>query len=137
MNVLPSRSTLLTALVCLGLAFSPILAAQSAPAAKPAAAAADYSNQPYLYESIISKVVFQDDGTSTRDTVARARVQTQAGVQQFGILNIPYASGTSTLEIVALHVLKPDKRVVETPAENQIEMPLDITRQAPDRKSVV
>ena len=131
MNVLPSRSTLLTALVCLGLAFSPILAAQSAPAAKPAAAAADYSNQPYLYESIISKVVFQDDGTSTRDTVARARVQTQAGVQQFGILNIPYASGTSTLEIVALHVLKPDKRVVETPAENQIEMPLDITRQAP------
>jgi hypothetical protein len=44
-------------------------------------------------------------------------VQSQAGVQQSGVLNFPYASGTSTMDIAYVRVIKPDNRVVETPAE--------------------
>jgi tetratricopeptide (TPR) repeat protein len=124
----PSHWILLAASVCLGFWFAPALSAQSA---SKAPGPPDYSKQSYVYENIVSKVSFQNDGTGSRDTIARARIQTQAGAQKFGILNVPYPSGTATLEIVSVHVIKPDKRVVETPAENQLEMPLDITRQAP------
>ncbi|MGD0306370.1 MAG: DUF3857 domain-containing protein [Candidatus Acidiferrales bacterium] len=128
MRISPSRSILLALFVCLSVSVAGSLLAQSAPKES---APPDFSKQPYVYESIVSKATFQDDGLNSRDTVARLRIQTQAAVQQFGILNVSYASGTSTLDIVSVRVIKPDKRVVETPAENQLEMPLDITRQAP------
>jgi transglutaminase-like putative cysteine protease len=59
------------------------------------------------------------------------RIQSQAGLQQSGVLKFPYASATSTMEIVYVRVIKPDGRVVETPAENVLEMPSEVTRQAP------
>lgn len=128
MRISPSRSILLALFVCLSVSVADSLLAQSA---SRESAPPDFSKLPYVYESIVSKATFQDDGLNSRDTVARLRIQTQAAVQQFGILNVSYASGTSTLDIVSVRVIKPDKRVVETPAENQLEMPQDITRQAP------
>jgi tetratricopeptide (TPR) repeat protein len=92
---------------------------------------ADYSTEPFVIEQLLSKVAFQNDGTSSSEVTVRARVQSQAGVQQFGVLNLPYASATSTLEVVYVRVIKPDKSIVKTPAENGLDMPADITRQAP------
>jgi tetratricopeptide (TPR) repeat protein len=91
----------------------------------------DYSKEAVVIEQAVSTLVFDNDGTSSAETVARVRVQSQAGIQQFGMLNFPYASATSTLDIVYVRVVKADGRTVETPAENIIDMPSDITRQAP------
>ncbi len=91
----------------------------------------DYSNEPYILERVNSKIVFENDGTSAAETTARMRVQSQAGVQQSGLLKFAYASATSTVDIVYVRVIKPDGRVVETPAENVLDMPSDVTRQAP------
>jgi hypothetical protein len=95
------------------------------------AKAGDYSKEPWILERVVTKVVFENDGTYTAETTSRARVQSQAGVQQFGVLNFPYASAISAIDIVYVRVIKPDSRVVETPAENILDMPAEITRQAP------
>ncbi|HEY6905509.1 MAG TPA: DUF3857 domain-containing protein [Candidatus Acidoferrales bacterium] len=98
-----------------------------APTEKPA----DYSNEAYVIESRSTQVTFENDGTSSTVVKGRVRIQSQAGVQGFGVLNFPYASGNSTMEIVHVRVVKPDGRVVETPLDNVLDMPADITRQAP------
>src|SRR5579862_6488510 len=92
---------------------------------------ADYPNEPYIVERISSKVVFENDGTSVAETTARMRVQSQAGVQETGLLHFSYASAILTLDITYVRVIKPDGRVVATPEENVLDMPSDITRQAP------
>ena len=61
----------------------------------------------------------------------RLKIQSQAGLQQFGLLSFPYASANTDLEIVYVRVLKPDQRIVATPPENIQEMPAEITRLAP------
>jgi tetratricopeptide (TPR) repeat protein len=92
---------------------------------------ADYSKEPYVFEQLIYKTVLQGDGTYSLDVTARVRVQSQAGVQQLGILNFPYASAMETEDVVYVRVLKPDQRVIVTPAENVLDMPTEITQQAP------
>lgn len=91
----------------------------------------DYSSQAVVVESLHTSAVFREDGTSTITVDARMRVQSQAGVQQFGMLHFPYASATTTLHIDSVRVIKPYKSVIATPAENALDMPADITRQAP------
>jgi hypothetical protein len=91
----------------------------------------DHSSEPYVLERVVSKVVFAKDGTSAAETTARMRIQSQAGLQQSGVLKFPYASAISTMEIIYVRVIKPDGRVVETPAENVLDMPSEVTRQAP------
>jgi tetratricopeptide (TPR) repeat protein len=109
-------------------AFAP-MAAQQPPAAS--APKPDYSQEPYILESAFNHIVLEKDGTSTQESSARVRIQSAAGLRAFGLLRFPYESATSTLEIESVRVLKPDGRVVETPRENAIEMPADITRVAP------
>ena len=93
--------------------------------------AADYSKEPFVFELISTKIVFENDGTNSGQTTGRMRIQSQAGVQRAGVLNFPYASATSTIDIAYVRVIKPDKRIVETPAENVLDMPTEVTRQAP------
>jgi tetratricopeptide (TPR) repeat protein/transglutaminase-like putative cysteine protease len=103
--------------------------AQTSPS--PPASQPDYSKEPYVVEQVFTKLIFQNDGKYTQEVTARVRVQSQAGVQANGILHFPFASATSTLEVVYVRVTKQDKSVVETPVENILEMPADITREAP------
>ncbi len=95
------------------------------------AKSADYSKEPVVLERLFTNVVFENDGTHVVESTARGRIQSQAGVQAFGMLRFPYASATSTMEIVYVRVTKPDGRAVETPMENILDMPSDITREAP------
>ncbi len=95
------------------------------------AQASDYSREPYIIQTISTKAVFENDGTYFWEITARVHIQSQAGVQQFGLLHFPYPSATSTMEVVYVHVIKPDNRVIETPPENAVDMPAEITQQAP------
>jgi len=91
----------------------------------------DYSKEPFVVERVATKAVFEKDGTYTAETNSRTRIQSQAGAQESGVLHFSYASATSTMDISYVRVIKPDGRVVETPPENVLDMPSEITRQAP------
>jgi tetratricopeptide (TPR) repeat protein len=98
---------------------------------KPADPKPDYSKEAFVDEEDITKIVFENDGTGTREITFRLRVQSDAGVQRYSVLSLPYQEATETIEIVYVRVRKPDGTVIVTPAENILDMPSDITRQAP------
>lgn len=98
---------------------------------KPADLKPDYSKEAFVDEEDTTKIVFENDGTGTREITFRLRVQSDAGVQRYSVLSLPYQEATETVEIVYVRVRKPDGTVIVTPAENILDMPSDITRQAP------
>jgi tetratricopeptide (TPR) repeat protein len=116
------------------LGFGVLCSAQTS--AKPADAKApekkpDYSKEAFVYEEATTKIVFENDGTGTREGGSKVRIQSEAGVQRFGILTFPYQSAIENLEIEYVRVRKPDGSVVSTPADTAQDMPTEITRQAP------
>jgi len=112
-------------LVLLGLVSSP------AALAVPEESKADHSQEAFVIEQFYRKQKFENDGTGSREDTQRVRIQSEAGVQRYGLLSFSYASGTGTFEIVYVRVRKPDGSVVETPPENFQDMAADITRSAP------
>ncbi|MGH7745482.1 MAG: DUF3857 domain-containing protein, partial [Candidatus Dormibacteria bacterium] len=89
------------------------------------------SKEAFVIENSISHITFENDGTSTEEGSLRVHILSQAGLQQWGMLNFPYASAESTADIVYVRVDKPDGQVIQTPAENILVMPADVTRTAP------
>jgi len=96
-----------------------------------AAATIDYSKEPFVEEQDLNKVDFLDDGTYTRETSGRIRIQSDAGVQRFGTLTFSYQSATEDINVDYVRVLKTDGRVIPTPNDSIQDMPAEITRQAP------
>src|ERR1700686_5889173 len=86
-----------------------------AQAPPPAEAKSDYSREAFVSEEDITHVTFENDGTSTRESTARIRIQSGAGVQRFGVLTLPYENSTETLDIDFVRVRKPDGTTVLTP----------------------
>jgi tetratricopeptide (TPR) repeat protein len=103
-----------------------VWAQQSTPSDKP-----DYSKEAYVYQQITTKWVYENDGTSSRDTTVRLRVQSDAGVQKWGLLRFPYESSTETLEIPYVRVHKTDGTVVSTTPDTFQDMAADVARAAP------
>jgi len=91
----------------------------------------DYSHEAFVSEQDITRVTFENDGTSIRESSARIRIQSGAGVQRFGVLTFPYENSTQTLDIDYVRVRKPDGTTVPTPSDSVQDMPSEITRQAP------
>ena len=114
--------------LCLGL-FASLACralAQSAPASHPSDA-----QESFVYDRIDNHVRFEDDGTGLRDTVALIRIQSQAGLQEFGQLIFGYSSATENLEVQYVRVRKPDGQVVETPLSTAQDFAPEILREAP------
>jgi len=91
----------------------------------------DYSKEASIIEDFRTTVSFEDDGTGTRENIARVRVQSEAGVQQYGLLIFGYDAANEQLAVDYVRVLKPDGSVITTPPEDERDMPSEITRQAP------
>jgi tetratricopeptide (TPR) repeat protein/transglutaminase-like putative cysteine protease len=100
------------------------------PAAGPAKAT-DYSTEPYVIEKIATAVAFQNDGTNTMDVAVRTRIQSDAGIKQFGIVSLPYASASTSVQLAYARVTTPDGKTIATPAENVLDLPAQITQQVP------
>jgi hypothetical protein len=58
------------------------------------------------------------------------RVQSDAGVQRFGLLTLSYESGTGMFALDYVRVHKADGTVVETGGDGVQDMAAEITRQA-------
>ena len=91
----------------------------------------DYSQEASVFERTVTRISFENDGSSVREAEARVRVQSEAGVQSLGILTFPYQSATESLEIDYVRSIKPDGSVVLTAPDSAQDMPTEITRQAP------
>lgn len=96
------------------------------PAAKP-----DYSQPASVIEQMSTRVFFDKDGSRTREQVTRVKVNTDAGVKQWGLLDLPYQSAVETVEVVYVRVHKPDNSTVVTPEDNVQDLDAEITRSAP------
>jgi hypothetical protein len=123
-----SKSAGLNALVLI-LFGSPLLT--FAQVANQAPTKPDYSKEAIVMEQSSDKFIFQNDGTLARELSQRVRVQSDAGVQQFGLLKFSYQSSSESLVVDYVRVRMPDGSVVLTPAENFQDMPADVTRAAP------
>jgi tetratricopeptide (TPR) repeat protein len=77
----------------------------------------DYSKEPYIIEQIRERMRFEDDGTGRKDRVVRIRVQSEAGVQQWGQLRFGYNAASERFEIASVRVIKQDGSVVTAGAE--------------------
>src|SRR5450755_2892796 len=91
----------------------------------------DYSKEAFVIEQHSSKIRFENDATSVREDTVRVRIQSDAGVQRFGLLTFPYQNSSETFDIVYMRVQKPDGTVVLTPPESVQDMASQITREAP------
>ncbi len=97
----------------------------------PKAASPDYSGESFVIEDLSTDVTFSEDGTGQEELAARVRIQSQAGVQQFGVLNFPYKSESERLDIVYVRVTKASGAVTDTPAANAQDIPAEVSRVAP------
>jgi tetratricopeptide (TPR) repeat protein/transglutaminase-like putative cysteine protease len=102
--------------------------AQSPPVSKPKMANAD---EAAIFERILNRIRFENDGRQVSQTEAVIRIQSQAGVEEFGQLVFGYSSATEKLEIEYVRVRKPDGRVVVTPDSTAQDFAPDVLREAP------
>lgn len=110
--------------VCFLACFAGPLPAQQKPAQ-------DYSREAYVIEKVATTVEFSADGTQTREITAAVRVQSDAAVRSFGLLEGLYKAETERLDIAYVRVRKPGGRTIETPQDSIQDIPPEITRSAP------
>ena len=91
----------------------------------------DYSKEAAVVDVIAVKTRFENDGTSVQELNLKARIQSDAGVQRYGLLTFSYESATQAVEIDYVRVHKPDGTIVVTPADNVQDLDAGITREAP------
>lgn len=101
-------------------------------AAQKPAASPDYSKQAAVVETYHIAATFQNDGTGSRDLTVRARINSDAGVQQYSVLVFPYASAVEKVHVDYVRVTHPGGTVVETPESSIQDESSAITRQAPE-----
>ena len=91
----------------------------------------DYSQESFVIEQMHSRYRFDADGTGRKETVARIRVQSEAGVQQWGQLQEGYNSANERVEIPYVRVLKADGSVVKAGEDAVQDLSAPIEREAP------
>ena len=138
------RSLLLSLLMACTLA-APIVAPaqsgkkaiQSAASTKPTDASNpeqpkhDYSQEAFVVEKLHSTYRFENDGTGRKETIARIRVQSEAGVQQWGQIQLGYNSANERVEIAYVRVIKADGSVVKAGDDAVQDLSAPVERQAP------
>ncbi len=89
------------------------------------------SEEAAIFERILNRVRFENDGTEVSETEAVVRIQSQAGVEEFGQMVFGYSSATEKLEVQYVRVRKPDGQVVVTPESTAQDFAPDVLKEAP------
>jgi tetratricopeptide (TPR) repeat protein len=92
---------------------------------------ADYSQEALVIELMKLTYRFEKDGTGVREMNFRGRIQSEAAIEQFGQLVLPYSSANEQLEIDFIRVKKPDGAVVAATASDVQDLSAPIAREAP------
>jgi TonB family protein len=99
--------------------------------AKKDAASQDFSKEGAVIEQMTTRVVFQSDGTYTYEQHARVRVQSDAGVRQYGLLPFSYQASVGRIEVKDVRVTRSNGSVVATPLDSIQDVTSEIYRDAP------
>jgi hypothetical protein len=91
----------------------------------------DYSKEAFIVTSTQTHVRFSADGTSQRTQTTSVKMLSQAGVQAWGVLGAPYASDNEHIDVHYVRVQKTDGSTVATPPANVLDLPSNVTREAP------
>lgn len=118
------------------LAAIPLLAAtQQAPPptapAQPAQLKPDYSKEPFVVESLVTRARFENDGTGRVETTAKIRVQTDDGVRAFDELVFPYNSAAERMDIPYVRVRRADGSTIVAPPTAVQDLAAQAVRDAP------
>jgi tetratricopeptide (TPR) repeat protein/transglutaminase-like putative cysteine protease len=89
------------------------------------------SEEAAIFDRILNRVRFENNGTEVRETEAVIRIQSQAGVEEFGQLIFGYSSAIEKLVVEYVGVRKPDGRVVVTPESTAQDFAPDVLKEAP------
>ena len=106
-------------------------AGKSASSAKPDDKGHDYSQESFVVEKMLTRYRFEADGTGRKEITARIRVQSEAGVQQWGQLQVGYNSANERVEIPYVRVLKEDGSVVKAGDDAVQDLSAPVEREAP------
>jgi tetratricopeptide (TPR) repeat protein len=90
-----------------------------------------FGNEALVFERSDTTYRMHADGTGERDMHVMLRIQSQGAAQKFGVLSFAYASANETPQIKLIRVHKADGTTVDTPADAAIDMPAEVTREAP------
>ena len=74
---------------------------------------------------------FENDGTGRKETVAHIGVQSEAGVQQWGQIQVGYNSANERVEIAYVRVIKADGTVVKAGDDAVQDLSAPLEHQAP------
>lgn len=91
----------------------------------------DYSQEAAVLEQYHTSMRYENDGSGQRELTARAKVQSEAGVERFGQLVIGYNSENERVDIKYVRVRKPDGSVVNAPADAVQDLTSPVAREAP------
>jgi len=91
----------------------------------------DHAQEAAIFERIFNRARFENDGTGVEETEAVVRIQSQAGVKEFGQLVFGYTSATEKLDVEYVRVRKPDGQVVVTPESTAQDFAPDVLKEAP------
>src|SRR5215469_3094745 len=93
-------------LLLLSLAAASFAQVPAPPAPPIAAQAPDYSQQSYVIEKLRTSYRFENDGKGRREVYALIKIQSEAGVEQWGQLVVGYNSANEGVDIAFVRVLK-------------------------------
>jgi len=91
----------------------------------------DYSQESFVVEQMHSRYRFEADGTGRKELTARIRVQSEAGVQQWGQIQVGYNSANERVEIPYVRVLKEDGSIVKAGDDAVQDLSAPVEREAP------
>jgi Flp pilus assembly protein TadD len=98
---------------------------------KAAQVAPDYSQQSFVVEKMRTTYRFESDGTGKRELLARIKVQSEAGVEQWGQIIIGYSSANERVDIPYVRVLKADGSTVTASADAVQDLSIPLEKEAP------
>ena len=90
-----------------------------------------YANEAIVFEHLETVYKMHADGTGERDMLVKMRVQSDGAAQQFGVMSFAYASAYESPVIKLMRVHKLDGTVVDTPGTDAVDMPAEVSREAP------
>lgn len=118
---------LLAVAVVLAIA-SAVLVSQVPPAPP---AAIDHSQEAFIIEQSRVAYRFENDGTGRREAYMRIKMQSEAGVQQWGQLPLGYNAATERIEILFVRVRKADGTIVTVPPDAVQDLSSPVQSVAP------
>lgn len=124
---LESLATLAVVLACVSGCFAQTKTA--VPLAHPAVPS--YNGEAVVVEMAETVYRYEADGTGEKEIHERLRLQSEAGVRQFTVLSLAYASATESPQIESVVAYHSDGSTTNTPISDVMSMPAPVTQQAP------